>query len=478
MTSADHIGPDEAHAVSPESAIRRFLKTRPGAGWRKRALLGHALGWPWFDPFSSWMLRQVFLPTSRLWAAAHLADGSVERFYDAVPMPRIIGSTTRLEAALASFDKAYAATSAIDKEWHRVFFGPEESSFAYRSALEAARLDAAHSYHSMRRKFGYLISRYIPSIKLDVHGPENVAEIYSDALVKIDPFVAPPEAMPEIEKSREIRTSIGNEYWIRFKSPSPRLDDVVYARVYEPRGINNPSTIIYGHGVCVEFDHWIGLVDETYNLCQAGFRVIRPEAPWHGRRMPKGYFGGERLLATFPMGSLDAFTGAVQEWAVLADWARRTSQGSLSFGGTSLGALTAQLAADRSHQWPERLRPEGMFLVTHGGSMTDTVMFGEISKIFGGMDTAKSAGWTIETLQPYLRLLDPSHTPPVAPEKIVTLLGSQDNVTPFESGMPLVKSWGVPEENTFIWKRGHFSVPMTLIRDQRPIQQFKRVMGL
>jgi len=67
--------------------------------------------------------------------------------------------------------------------------------------------------------------------------------------------------------------------------------------------------------------------------------------------------------------------------------------------------------------------------------------------------------------------------PAVAPERIVTLLGNRDNVTPFESGLPLIKSWGVPEENTFVWDRGHFSVPMTLIRDQRPLQRFCAVMG-
>lgn len=464
--------------ASSEVFAPRFLKTRASAGWRKRALMGHALGWSWFDPFSSWMLRRVFLPSSRLWAAAHLADGSVERFYDAVPMPRRIGDSKRLNGALATFDKARAAAHAIDVEWERVFFGPDDSSSAHRIAVEAARLEAKHAFNSVRRKFTFLIDRYVPAIRLQVQSPEETATIYGRAMEDFAPFVAPPDEMPEIETSRVVRTSTGNEYWIRFKSPSKRLGDIVYARVYEPHGANNPPTIIYGHGVCVEFDHWIGLVEETYNLCAAGFRVIRPEAPWHGRRLPLGYFGGERLLATFPTGSLDAFTGAVQEWSVLADWSRKTSRGSVSFGGTSLGALTAQLAADRSHQWPERLRPDGMFLVTHGGSMTDTVMHGEISKIFGGMDEAKAKGWTIETIEPYFHLLDPSQMPAVPPDKIVTLLGNRDNVTPFEGALPLIKSWGVPEENTFIWDRGHFSVPMTLIRDQRPIRRFQAVMGL
>jgi len=464
-------------AASTEGIPRRFLKTRASAGWRKRAIMSHAFGWAWFDPLSSWMLRKIFLPSSRLWAAAHLADGSAERFYDAVPMPRRIGGSRRLEAALAHFDKARVAAQAIEAEWERVFFGPEDSSPAHRSAVEAARLDAKHSYNAMRRHFGFLIGRYVPAIKVEVQSPADTAAIYGKAREEFAPFAAPPDQMPEIETSRTIRTSTSSEYWIRFKSPSKRLGDTVYARVHEPLGASNPPTIIYGHGVCVEFDHWKGLVEETYNLCAAGFRVIRPEAPWHGRRLPVGFFGGERLLASFPTGSLDAFTGAVREWSVLADWSRRTSRGSLSFGGTSLGALTAQLAADRSHQWPERLRPDGMFLVTHSGSMAETVMHGEISKLFGGMDDAKAKGWTADTIEAYFHLLDPSEMPAVAPERIVTLLGNRDNVTPFESGLPLIKSWGVPEENTFVWDRGHFSVPMTLIRDQRPLQRFCAVMG-
>jgi hypothetical protein len=464
--------------ASSDGLTHQFSQTRASAGWRKRAAMGRVFGWRWFDSFSSWMLRQVFLPCSRLWAAAHLADGSAERFYDAVPMPRRIGGSRRLEAALARFDKTRVAARAVEAEWERVFFGSNDSSPAHRSAAEAARLEAMNAYNIVRRSFIFLISRYVPAIKLEVQSPEETAAIYGKALEDFAPFVAPPDPMPDIEISRTIRSSTSNEYWIRFKTPSKRLGDTVYARVYEPHGVNNPPTIIYGHGVCVEFDHWIGLIDETYNLCTAGFRVIRPEAPWHGRRVPVGFFGGERLLANFPIGSLDAFTGAVQEWSVLADWSRRTSRGSLSFGGTSLGALTAQLAADRSHQWPERLRPEGMFLVTHGGSMTDIVMHGEISKIFGGMDEAKAKGWTIDRIEPYFHLLDPSQMPAVVPEKIVTLLGNRDNVTPFESSLPLIKSWGVPEENTFVWNRGHFSVPMTLIRDQRPVQRFRKVMGL
>jgi len=195
--------------------------------------------------------------------------------------------------------------------------------------------------------------------------------------------------------SEPIPGAVGEDTWLRFKSPSARLGDVAWARVHTPVGIANPPTIILGHGVCVEFDNWIGLVDEADALCAAGFRVIRPEAPFHGRRCPPGYYGGERLIGSFPLGALDAFTGAVREWAVLANWARATSTGRLAMGGTSLGALTAQLVADRSHDWPEQLRPEGLLLITHSGNMRQTILDGELTRLFDSTDAVTATNTSL-----------------------------------------------------------------------------------
>ena len=56
-----------------------------------------------------------------------------------------------------------------------------------------------------------------------------------------------------------------------------------------------------------------------------GIRVVRPEAPWHGRRVPDGLYGGEKFIATAPQGAPDLFTSAALEWSVLIDWFRRTT---------------------------------------------------------------------------------------------------------------------------------------------------------
>jgi pimeloyl-ACP methyl ester carboxylesterase len=285
-----------------------------------------------------------------------------------------------------------------------------------------------------------------------------------------------PAVTPEITQSRTLPGKLETESWLRFRSPSARVGDDVYARVHEPRGVADPPTVIFGHGICVEFDHWRGLVDETQTLVAAGCRVIRPEAPWHGRRVPPGYYGGERIIATFPMGILDAMTSAVSEWAVLAHWARRTSRGPLGFAGSSLGALTSQLAASAAHDWPEPLRPDALLLITHSGDLGEVVLKGTLADMWSNADAAKRLGWTEPLARELLGHLEPTRAPVVPGRRIVSVLGRNDKVLPFVSGKHLVEQWCLPEENVFIWNRGHFSVPMTLIHNKQPVERFVAVL--
>lgn len=467
----------KASPVAPRSlrALDEWPRgDRPTGKWR-RAIAGYALGWPWFDGFGAWALNRLFLPASHLWAAAQLADGSPERFLQTLGIPHHRFDRRRLQRALGHFERARVRAGAAESEWQRVFFGPDDSSLVHRIAVEDERLAASHAYNAARRYFAFMLWRGVPPLALQTETPADIAGIYGDAPAT-PYFTAASEPMPAVEVSRTVPGSIGTDYWLRFKSPSARLGDTVFARVHEPAEIDDPPTLILGHGICVEFDHWRGLIDEAESLRAAGFRVIRPEAPWHGRRTPRGCFGGERIVTVFPSGLIDAFEGAIAEWAVIADWSRRTSRGALAFGGTSLGAQMAQLAADRAASAPERLRPDGLFLVTHCGRMADATLHGELGRVFGCVHNVAAKGWTANALEARLGLLDPRGTPLVAPERIVTVLGNRDRVTPFASALPLLDSWGVPAENRFVWNRAHFSVPMTLIRDSRPVDRFREVM--
>jgi len=441
-----------------------------------RRFAGLALANPMFDRFGIWALRRLYFPVSRLWAAARIARGDPAAFYDAVPMQGRLEDVGRLRAALARFEEARAAVNALEAEWARVFFGPEETAPAYRLAVETARRNRRHAYNRTRKEFRFLLSGAVPRVKAEIATPGEVAPVYEGVLADPAEFFAPPSEMPIVEQSRSVAGSVGMDSWLRFKSPSPRLGDVVYARVHEPKGVADPPTIIYGHGVCVEFDHWHGMIDETEALCAAGLRVIRPEAPWHGRRVPPGNYGGERVLGTFPLGILDAMLGAVREWAVLIDWARRTSRGPVVLGGSSLGALTSQLVASHANDWPERLRPQALFLVTHCGRMSDAVLNGELSHMFVDPRVVEAKGWSPEQAERYLSLIDPRRAPVVPAERIVSVLGEKDVITPFASGKPLVESWALPAQNLFVWPRGHFSVPMTLIRNDAPTRRFCEIV--
>lgn len=443
---------------------------------RRRTLAGLFLASPWLDRATMVALRHVMFPASRLWAAAQAADGDLERFLENIPASSAVRVPSDAARTIASIAATRIAAEAMDREWDRVFFGPGETSPQHRRAAEMARLDARHRNHATRWHLRAKFRHDIPRARLAITTPADVARVYGPDRAAFNRLAQPPENLPPVTVSRSFPTAGGVDYWLRFASPSARLGDTVYARVHEPAHTANPPTIIFGHGICVEFDQWKGLLDECHALVARGFRVIRPEAPWHGRRAPLGYFGGERTIGTFPIGLIDSFAGALQEWAILANWARTTSKGPLVFGGSSLGAMTAQLATVRSAAWPAATRPDALFLVTHTGDMADAVLGGALSDMWAKPEQAQQAGWTVESARNVLSLVNPVDPMPLPGHRIVSILGQRDRILPFESGRQLVERWKVPAANSFIWDRGHFSVPTTLIRTTAPLDRLAQIV--
>ena len=438
----------------------------------RRFLAGTLLARPWFDHATLFGLKHMFFPGSRVWAAAAEAGTDYAAFCAAVPTPVRHERRTKISATLTKIAEARAIALAVEDAWAQAYFGPGTADPSELRALEAARLSARHAYNSTRWGLRLQLPANLPRAKLAIETPDAVEAIYGGGIAAFDTRATPPAVMPAIEQSRAVPTATGREFWLRFKSPSARLGDTVYAHVHEPHDGNAKApTLIFGHGVCVDFDHWKGLIDESQALAARGFRIIRPEAPWHGRRAPPGRFGGERQIGAFPMGLLDSFCGALQEWAILSDWARRRSSGALVFGGSSLGAMTSQLAADRSHTWAAHLRPDALFLVTHTGDMAAAVMEGALANLWASPQVVKGFGWTPELARKYLTLVNPMNTMPMQPDNIVSILGRRDVILPFESGRQLVARWAVPERSAFIWDRGHFSVPSMLIRNTAPLDR-------
>ncbi len=437
----------------------------------RRFVVGTLLARPWFDHATLLILKHMFFPGSRAWAAAAEAGTDYAAFCAAMPMPVRHEKREKISATLVKIAEARAIALAVEDAWDQAFFGSMDHDDSQLHALEGARLTARHGYNSTRWGLRLQLPTNLPRAKLAIETPDAVEAVYGGGMAAFDTRATPPAVMPAIEQSRAISSPSGREFWLRFKSPSARLGDTVYAHVYEPHDGKNAPTLLFGHGVCVDFDHWKGLIDESQALAARGFRIIRPEAPWHGRRAPFGRFGGERQIGAFPMGLLDGFSGALQEWAVLSDWARQRSAGALVFGGSSLGAMTSQLAADRSHTWPAALRPDALFLVTHTGDMAAAVMEGALANLWASPEVVAGFGWTPELARKYLTLVNPVNAMPMPAENIVSILGRRDVILPFESGRQLVARWGVPERSAFIWDRGHFSVPPSLVRNTAPLDR-------
>ncbi len=442
-----------------------------------RLFAGALLAWPWFDAAGMSALRHWFFPASRLWAAARTSGGDVDAFLAAVPLERGSVPRRRIRTALQRFEEARAGANAIEAEWHRVFFGPNGETPAYRAGVEASRRELRHAYNATRRHFRFLVGPDVPRVKLTIATPDSTEAVLGALRRSPDAFYRADVGSTVVERSADVESSTGSDCWLRFASPYSRFGDLAWARVHSPPGIANPPTVIYGHGIFVEFDHWRGLIDECHALVRLGFRVIRPEAAWHGRRVRPGSFGGEPVVGNFPSGIIDALTGAVCEWEVLARWARETSRGPIVFAGSSLGALTSQLAADRARSWPEDIRPSAMLLITHTGDLTEAIARGALADMFASPEAFAAQGWTEEAARGWLGLLEPGPILAVPPQNIVSVLGRRDVILPYRGGQSLAERWCVPTANSFVFDKGHFSVPMTLVRDDRPLRRLAEIVA-
>lgn len=404
------------------------------------------------------------------------AHGSVPRFAEIAQIELNYSQYERLRKVIFRYEVSRARVNAIDAAWRLAFFSDAKPARGDLPAIEKARKNAHQAHNMMRRDLRFLLHFKPQTSRYEIPSQAEVETHYGDIRKSPESYFSVTDTMPQVEQSRQFAAADGNQYWIRFASPSKRTRDMVYARVHEPAGIKNPPSIIYGHGICVEFDYLEGLVDEVDVLCRMGFRVVRPEAPFHGRRRPEGYYGGEYISATSPLGILDTCTAGVSERAVLMDWCRRTSDGPVTMGGSSLGALLAQLVSGAAKNWAEHLRPDALLLIMHCSRMEDALIHGSIAKLFGALDAKHERGWSVATVAEYLKALDPPAQPSIDAANIVSILGEADQATPFAGGLELLDRWQLPRENRFIWPQGHFSLPIALTRNDAPLRRFHQIV--
>jgi hypothetical protein len=254
--------------------------------------------------------------------------------------------------------------------------------------------------------------------------------------------------------------------------------DTVWAHVYEPLGVENPPSVVYGHGLGVEMEMLEGTSEESLNLVAEGVRIVRLEAPWHNRRRTPGTYGGEPFLATQPLGGLDLSAAQVREMGVLIAWCRGAGSRRVAVGGTSLGALVSQLVASHAHTWPKPMRPDALLLLTTSDDVGGLAFHSSLARATGLDAALAEAGWTVADIDRWRPLTDPLPAQPLPPEDIVMLLGRVDDVTPFPQGLALAERWKVPPENLFLRHQGHFSAAIGLVRDPAPLRRLaERLRG-
>ncbi|MFC7203393.1 alpha/beta hydrolase [Haloferax namakaokahaiae] len=412
---------------------------------------------------------------TRARAAADVALGSGPNTYlkevGAPPAPSLDRRITHALAQYADIREAYDATMA---KWNDVFWEDYESLPDERVALERERRECAHQHAKPTDVFGFLTSEhYVPPVKFETPDAETARTRWRHELAEPERLygfseMRTAEQVPRVERSATVRGPNTTEYVLRFPSPAAHLGDMATARVYEPAdGDDSLPTLVYHSG-------WGSLNDQgTYwpeeealgrTLSPRGFRVILPDAPWHGRRERPGFYSGEPYIARVPEGMFTLYAGAALETAVLTDWARTEGAPAVGVGGTSLGGTIALHVAGWCDYWPESMRPDRLFVVGAPGSITQTIPSSDLTPMLGLDSALDVAGWNGEALREFAPLLNPPSEPALDPSKIFTFSGRRDRMAPFATTRTLIEQWGVPARNQVEWNCGHFGVLSNMIR--------------
>lgn len=437
-----------------------------------RSPLGGLLARPWLDAAGLFGLRR-YMPLSRLWAAANTAKGGVTVFRDQVRSLPAFWSTFQLRPLLAHHDRLKRAADEAREAWETATFDPDQSSDP--GPLDDRRRRAATLHQMTRGYFAPMLFPRRPALARWQIDPPGAVETDPSVLYRaaVDP--------KSVEVSRRFVREGLAEYWLRAPTPSPRLvarsgSEQLYARVIEPADGAACDALIFGSGLCLEFDLLATRSDPGRRLAAMGWRVIEPISPYHGLRAMPGFYGGEPFFALAPTGTLDLIAGQAVETGLLTAWARSRFGGTVSVAGISMTSFVAQQVVSRCSLWPIEARPDAAMLISHSGRLEDVTFSGELASLLGIDRALRDAGWTREALALISRAIDPAERPALAPERVVSVLGETDRWVPYDHGLALARQWKLPEENVFRYRLGHLGMPVQLTRDPAPFERLRQVL--
>lgn len=424
------------------------------------------------------MLAKRLFPLSRLWAAAMVADGEVDRFHEEAQIDRVDpGEHDLVRRLIHDTSAALAAKYEAADAWEKLYFGKAKPSANALVSVEVARRAAASHFLGQRFKFRpFLRGRKINAVRFDPTSPEQMEAVYGDWLDDADCAYPIPDELPEIEVSHRVQSVKSVVSWLKFSSPGRTVQDTAWAKIIEPEDASNAPTLLYCHGLGEETELRNRFLDEIPPLVAMGIRVIRLEAPWHNRRFVPGRWSGEPFLGCAPGGPVFMFDSHVRELGILTQWCRERYGTPVAIGGLSMGGLTAQLAAYRANFWPKAMQPDALFLAAVNEDMWAICFDGSVGSGAGVGDVVRAAGWNDTALERVRRLTNPTGSPVMDSSRIVMKLALADDVMPYNGGRSLADRWGVPPENVFERRQGHFTVPISMVRNARAFRRLADIL--
>jgi hypothetical protein len=445
-----------------------------------RSPLGALLAKPWVDQAGLFGLRRWYFPLSRLWAAANAAGDDTARFRDEIGAPLAAWPEAYLRSVLARNAARKADAETSRSAWEAALFGgaPGEDCLA----LDRRRRTAATRHLATRASFyPLLFPTRPPSARWEIDTPADVERDLGPAIARPDSLYDVAVDAGAIAVSSVMKDGL-REYWLRAPTPVPRLhgragSETLYARVTEPAEPSPYPTLIFGSGLCLEFELLTASRGPATRLADLGWRVVEPVSPYHGLRAMPGRYGGEPFFAAGPTSSIDLIAGQAIESALLIAWCRRRFGGKVTLAGISMTSFVAQQAASRCHLWPAEARPDGIMLISHSGSIED-VTFGGALAVTLGLDRALArAGWSRGALARLSELIDPAAQPALSPSTIVSVLGETDRWLPYDEGLAVAQQWRLPQANIFRYPLGHLGMPVQLTRDTAPFERLRQVLA-
>ena len=446
-----------------------------------RSPLGAFLAKPWVDQAGLFGLERWYFPLSRLWAAANAAGEDTGRFRDEIGAPVAAWPEPYLRSVLARHAARKATAEAARFAWETSLFG--DFSDKDGLVLDQRRRAAATRHLATRASFyPLLFPTRPPSARWEIDRPADVERTLGPAIARPDSLYGAAVDLGTVAVSRSMARNGLHKYWLRAPTPAPRLvrrpgSETLHARVIEPTDAGLCPTLIFGSGLCLEFDLLAVSRGPAARLAELGWRVVEPVSPYHGLRAMPGRYGGEPFFAAGPTSSIDLVAGQAIESALLIAWCHRRFGGKVALAGISMTSFVAQQAASRCHLWPAEARPDGVMLISHSGRIED-VTFGGALAVTLGLDRALArAGWTRQALGRLSELIDPTAEPAIAPDNVVSVLGRTDRWVPYDDGLAVARRWQLPEANIFRYPLGHLGMPVQLTRDARPFDRLRQVLA-